>query len=213
MSTFENEKAPSLGELIGAAVFLVGLISGWLYATGWTYAYHYFDRLGIPLLMVDIPKESYPLYGGVVVRDFPIWAVAIGGAALLVVTSWRWVGAKLGWLTVPLSLLAVSALFWLGHRMGVAAAHQQYVLQRESDYRAYPRVQVWPKEQAKLPDGSPAASIDLTNGCYRLVLHNQNRLFLLRPVKDAPAADLPLLILPWEQIERIRVLPDHTSCE
>src|SRR5262249_33658698 len=55
--------------------------------------------------------------------------------------------------------------------------------------------------------------VDLTNGCYRLLLHNQNRLFLLRPLKGAPAADLPLLILPWDQIEQIRVLPDHTSCE
>ena len=213
MSAPEKEKPPSLGELVGAAAFLVGLISAWLYATGWTYAYHYFDRFGIPLLMVDIPKENYPVYGGVVVREFPIWGLAIGVAALLVVTSWRWLGAKVGRFTVPLSLLAVSAVFWLGHYAGVAAAHQQYALQRESDYRAYPRVQVWPKEQAKLPDGSPIASVDLTNGCYRLLLHNQNRLFLLRPLKGAPAADLPLLILPWDQIEQIRVLPDHTSCE
>ena len=81
------------------------------------------------------------------------------------------------------------------------------------DYRAYPRVQVWPKDKTKLPDGSPQTSADLTNGCYRLLLHNQNRLFLLRPLKGAPAADLPLLILPWDQIEQIRVLPDHTNCE
>jgi hypothetical protein len=38
------------------------------------------------------------------------------------------------------------------------------------------------------------------------------RLFLLRPVKGAPAANLPLLTLPWDQLEAIRVLPDHTGC-
>jgi hypothetical protein len=28
-----------------------------------------------------------------------------------------------------------------------------------------------------------------------------------------PAADLPVLISPWDQIEFVRVLPDYTSCE
>jgi MFS family permease len=213
MSAPQKEKPPSLSELVGVAAFLVGLISAWLYATGWTYAYHYFDRFGIPLLMVDIPKENYLVYGGVVARQFPTWGLAIGVAALLMVTSWRWFGARIGHLTVPFALLAMLAVFWLGHQAGVVGAHEQYVLQRETDYRAYPRVQVWPKEKAKLPDGSPAASADLTNGCYRLVLHNQNRLFLLRPFKGAPASDLPLLIFPWDQIEQVRVLPEHTSCE
>ena len=213
MNTSQKAKPPSLGDLIGAAAFMVGLISAWLYATGWTYAYHYFDRFGIPLLMVDIPKENYLVYGGVVVRQFPIWGLAIGLATLMVVTSWRWLGAKVGRLVVPLSLLAVLAVFWLGHQAGVVAAHRQYALQRETDYSAYPRVQVWPKEDAKPTEGSPLASPDLTKGCYRLFLHNQERLFLLRPLKGAAAADLPLLISPWDQIELIRVLPDHTSCE
>ncbi len=213
MTASEKERPPSIGDLVGAAGFLVGLISAWLYATGWTYAYHYFDRFGIPLLMVDVPKENYFVYGSIVVRQFPIWALVVGLAALVVITSWRWLAAKAGHLSVLLALLAVLAVFWLGHLAGVAAAHQQYALQRETDYRAYPRVQVWAKEKTKLPDGSPQASADLSNGCYRLLLHNQNRLFLLRPLKGAPAADLPILILPWDQIEQIRVMPDHTSCE
>jgi len=75
------------------------------------------------------------------------------------------------------------------------------------------RIEVWPKESSKALDSSPRGSGDLTNGCYRLLLHNQNRLFLLRPLKGAPAADLPVLISPWDQIEMIRVLPDYTSCQ
>jgi hypothetical protein len=104
------------------------------------------------------------------------------------------------------------AVFWIVHQAAVAAADEQYIEQRESDYGAFPRVQVWLKETGKSPDGSPRASADLANGCYRLLLHNQNRLFLLRPLKGAPAADLPVLISPWDQIEMIRVLPDYTSC-
>lgn len=117
-----------------------------------------------------------------------------------------------GGLALPLGVLAVLLLFWLGHAAGLAAAHGEYVRQRENDYGSYPRVQVWPSEDAKAPAGSPFASDDLTQGCYRLLLHNKDRLFLMRPFKDAAAADLPMLILPWDQIAIIRVLPDYTSC-
>src|SRR5204863_278424 len=161
MNGSQEAKPPSLGEFIGAAAFLLGLISAWLYAAGWAYAYHYFDRFGIPLLMVDIPKENYPIYGGVVVRQFPIWALAIAVPALVLVGAWRWLGAKVGRLTVPLSLLAVAAVFWLGHQAGVAAAQRIYVQQRDTDYSGYPRVQVWPKEKAKPRDGSVEAATDL----------------------------------------------------
>jgi hypothetical protein len=96
---------------------------------------------------------------------------------------------------------------------GVAAAHQQYSEQRQSDYSAYPRVQVWPKEDAKPSAGSPLASGDLIKGCYRLLLHNQDRLFLVRPFKGITAANLPVLIMPWDQVGLIRVLAEYTSCE
>jgi hypothetical protein len=71
---------------------------------------------------------------------------------------------------------------------------------------------VWPKEGAKSPDGSSWGSADLTNGCYRLVLYNKDRLFLLRPIAGAAAAELPILITSWDQVGLMRVLPDYTSC-
>ena len=213
MNAAHQEKTPSLGEVTGAAAFAAGLISAWLYVAGWTYAYHYFDRFGIPLLMVDIPKENYFVYGGIVVRQFPVWELTIVGIILAAIALGLWLRLDAGRLTIPLSVLALLAVFWLGHRAAVAAAHKQYIQQRESDYAAFPRVQVWPKETSKPPDGSPPSSADLTSGCYRLLLHNQNRLFLLRPLKGAPAAGLPVLISPWDQIELIRVLPEYTSCK
>ena len=158
--------------------------------------HHYFDRFGIPLLMIDIPKENYLVYGGIVVRQFPLWGLGLGLALLVAVSFWRKIGAMLGPLALPLGLLAVAALFWLSHAAGVAAAHQLYSEQRRTDYSAYPRVQVWPKQETNPPAGSPVASDDLTKGCYRLLLHNQDRLFLVRPFKGAAAADLPMLIIP-----------------
>jgi hypothetical protein len=35
----------------------------------------------------------------------------------------------------------------------------------------------------------------------------------MRPFNGATAADLPVLIIPWDQVELIRVLPEYTNCE
>jgi hypothetical protein len=59
-------KEPSLSEVTGAVALALGLIFAWLCSAGWTYAYDDFDRFGVPLLMVEIPKEYYFVYGGVV---------------------------------------------------------------------------------------------------------------------------------------------------
>jgi hypothetical protein len=193
MNAAQKAKSPSLGEMAAAAAFVVGLVTAWLYLAGWTYAYHYFDRFGIPLLMVDIPKENYFVYGGIVLLQFPIWGLLIVVVLLAGIVLWRWPRLDAGRLKVPLSLVALLAVFLLGHRAAVVT-HEQFVQQRESDYSAYPRVQLWPKESTKSPDGSPWASADLTNGCYRLVLHNKDRLFLLRPIAGAAAAELPILV-------------------
>ncbi len=217
MSASETESqtsnAPSLGDLAGTAAFIVALISAWLYATGWTYAYHYFDRFGIPLLMVDIPKEHYFVYGGVVAGMFPIWAGVIGGAVIGLVLAWRWFAGKLGRPILALGLAAILAIFWLGHEGAVDAAHTQYSIQRTTDYSAYPRVKVWTKQDTKLSKDSPLSSDNLTRGCYRLLLHSRDRLFLLRPLRGAAAAELPILVVPWDRMETIRIMPDYTSCE
>jgi hypothetical protein len=119
-----------------------------------------------------------------------------------------------GRLALPLGLLAVLALFWLGHAAGIAVALEQYRVQRESDYSAYPRVQLWPKKNdSAAPATGPLTSDALTSGCYRLLLHNKERVFLTRPFQGAGAADLPVLILPWDQVGAIRVLPEYTSCK
>lgn len=49
----------SLSDVVSAAGLALGLVSAWLYAAGWTYAYVYFDRFRIPLLMLDIPFEHF----------------------------------------------------------------------------------------------------------------------------------------------------------
>jgi hypothetical protein len=200
----DAKRQPSLGELIGVATFLIGLVSAWLYVTGWTYAYHYFDRFGIPLLMVDIPKEMYFVYGGIVLRQFLFIVLASGAVGLLFLVLRRKIGAKWhrsgNWpkaATGLVALLALAALFWTGRYAAVVV---------------YRRVQVLLKQDSAPQTASPDSSGDLARGCYRLLLHNNDRLFLLRSFKGAPAADLPVLILPWDRIALTRVLPDYSSC-
>jgi hypothetical protein len=171
-SAAQGAKPPSLGNLGASAVFVVGLVSTWMYATGWAYAYHYLDRFGVPLLMVDIPKEHYFVYGWVVLRYFAVSALLIAGVGVLLFATWHWTGVRLGRWALLLGVLAVLVLFWLGHVAGVTAAHEQYRVQRENDYSAYPRVQVWLREDAEsLARFSPVLDA-LASSCYRLLLHN-----------------------------------------
>jgi hypothetical protein len=209
----QKAEAPTLAEVTGAGALSVGVASAWLYATGWTYAYHYFDHFGVPLLMVEVPKENYFVYGGIVVRQFLIWELVVGMIAVGLIAFWRWLRVDIGWLKLALGAVLVLASFWVGHHAAVAAAQHDYIRQREGDYSTFPRVQIWLKERTASPDGAPRASADLTSGCYRLFLHNQNRLFLLRSFRGAPAANLPVLVSPWDQISFIRVLPEYTGCE
>ena len=58
---------PTLGDVVSAAALVLGLITAWLYVTGWTYAYHYFDAFRIPMSMADLPREHLFFCGGLVV--------------------------------------------------------------------------------------------------------------------------------------------------
>lgn len=93
-----------------------------------------------------------------------------------------------------------------------SAPRAQFQRQRESDYEAYPRVQVWRTAEAARNPNNALSAEDLAKGCYRLLLHNQDRLFLFRPFQGAPVADLATVVLPWREIASINVLPEYTSC-
>jgi hypothetical protein len=203
---------PSLGEVTFAVTVALGLISWWLYLTGWTYLFVYYERFRIALTTLDIPREHFFLYGGFVGLQFPLWILAFAAAVAAAIAVWIRLGVTAGWLTLPFSAIILLAAFWLGHQAGYAAAYQRFNSERDLDYSGYDRVQVWGKDTASLPDDSPWASPDLNRGCFRLILHNRDRLFLVRPVKGFPAADLPLVVLPWDQVRAISVMPDNTSC-
>ena len=78
-----GQGAPSLGDVVSAAAFIVGLASAWLYMAGWIYAYEYFDTFCIPMLLAQIPREHLFVYGALTVWKNPGVAIAVAGLAAL----------------------------------------------------------------------------------------------------------------------------------
>jgi hypothetical protein len=58
----DRDRRPTLGDVVSAAALVLGLITAWLYVTGWTYAYRYFDAFRIPMLMAEQPREHLFVY-------------------------------------------------------------------------------------------------------------------------------------------------------
>jgi hypothetical protein len=205
----EREK-PSFGDIVSAAGLAVGLITAWLYTAGWTYAYVYFDRFRIPLLMLDISSEHFFVYGGLVVQK-NIW-IALAFAVVLIALLWataRW-SARLGRFAVTtIVVLIIVAAFVLARSAGSSAALADFAGQRRTDYAAYPRVRVtW--EGSESAAGAFAADIAKTD-CGRLLAASKDRLFLIRPVLGASNLDLDTFVVSAEKAV-VRIGADYTSC-
>ena len=210
MST--SQAGPSLGDVVSGAALGVGLLTAWLYVAGWTYVYYYFDRFGIPLLMTDLPREHFFVYGGLTVwKNLVVAAVVAVLAAILTAFAVRHrqrIGR--GWL-VGLSFVAFVALSALARQAGIHTAYEDYATQRGADYRAYPRIIV---EHAGSGTADPATkALDIAaSGCARLILFNKERLFLIRPRRDAPALELHTHVIPWKEVTSLTITDSYTSC-
>src|SRR6516225_5425299 len=89
----DDGSKPSLGDVVSVAGLIIALLTAWLYVAGWTYAYDYFTRFRVPLLMIDLPFEHYLVYGGSVPIYFPKFSVLC--AALFTAVLWgthKWSG-------------------------------------------------------------------------------------------------------------------------
>ncbi len=206
---------PSLGDVISCVALVVGLITAWLYVAGWTHAYYYFDRFRIPMLMLDLPREHLFVYGGLTVWKNSLAAVLITAVAIALV----WLSVKfrrvLGRAVLAgVAVFGIVALFGLARLAGIETARNEFVEQRLSDYRAYPRVELTLTD-ALTQESPPAgdASKVARSGCARLLLFSDDRVFFIRPIKDAPAAELHAFVLPWSAVKDMRIRHEYWSCE
>ncbi len=207
----QNE-ALSLGDIISSVGAALGLIAAWLYVAGWTYAYAYFDRFRIPLLLVDIPFQHMLVYGGLVVLK-NLWSSVLI-AALVIVGLWslaRWF-RQLGRFFVNTTIVVgILGGFALAHAGGIRTANDDFQAERGSDYVAYPRLRLMlKKDTAETP--SEAFRDTAMTDCNRLLAATKDRLFLIRPSRDAPGADIDTYVVPAEQVLAMRITGNYVSC-
>jgi hypothetical protein len=204
-----ESKAPSLGEVVGAAAFLVSLITAWLYAAGWSYAYAYFDQFRIPLILADLPREHLFVYGGLTLWKNPLAAGATAAVISAIAVLCIRFRAEMGrsWLAAVV-VGTVIALFCAAHFAGVRTALADAGAQRTNDFSAYPRVLIEFPEDAETSDGRTTAS----GGCGRLVLATGERMFLVAPRRDMPALELNTVVVPWDGVASVTISGQYSSC-
>jgi hypothetical protein len=210
----DAKAGPSLGDIVAGAGFAAGLIAAWLYVAGWTYAYYYFDRFRIPLLLVDLPREHLFVYGGLTLSKNPVWAIVGVAAAAGLIVGAVMLRHPLGrlWLS-GLTVIAIIVLFALARWAGMRTAEADFIEQRAHDYDAYPRVLVTLTNDAPPAEGEDQSLAITTSGCARLLLFNDERLFLIRPIKNAPGVGLHTFVLPWSDVAALRITDQYTSCD
>jgi hypothetical protein len=198
---------PSLGDVVSVASLVIGLLTALIYAAGWTYAYDYFARFRIPLLMIDLPFEHYLVYGGSVPTYFP--GTTAFFAVLLLVALWgiqRW-SRHLGRLGAATALIGLVILaFGLARWGGSAAARSEFRMQQSSDYASYPRVRLTIGDKSDLGD-------ILGRDCGRLVASSRERIFLVRPVRDAPGLSLDTIVISVKEADAFMITAEYTSCK
>lgn len=203
--------SPAPGDVIKTASFVLGPLTAWLYLTGWSYAYAYFDHLRIPLLMVDLPTQHVFVYGGLVVWKNWLWTLLVFVSFAATLWACYRFSSTLGLVGLTgITVVVVLALFILGRVSGASTAWDDFQIQRDHDYRAYPRVRLSLAKNAPSLDSQVVADL-VASDCGRLVLHNQKRLFLIRPVRDA-SLDLDTFVLPWSEVAALRITSTYASC-
>lgn len=207
----ERDDPPSLGDIVSAAGLTVALVTAWLYVAGWTYAYAYFQNFHIPLLMLDIPVEHMLSYGGLVVIKTPWSAVVILLLVLAALLALMRFAARLGRFgTSALLVGLVLLLFGLAHLGGRGVAGADVAWIRGTDYAAYPRVRLsW--TGTDIPPATVVSEI-LKTDCGRLLAVSKERLFVIRPVRDAPQLDLHTIVVASAKVQAMLVHADDRSC-
>ncbi len=166
----------------------MALITALVYATGWTYAYHYFGHFELGLLMLEIPYQYFFMYGFWVFKDW-WWLLALLYAFVAVLIPalmfrLRWLGLERPWLLKQAQVLIVLLAFLLAWWMAAASADRFFHEQQREGFTAYPHVRVWPKKP--LPENSRLRKVyeALPEGGYRLLLQNRGKLFLFKTPRD-----------------------------
>lgn len=205
------------GEKAAWAAVIVTAGAAALYGVGWVYATHWFELFGLGAVGLDIPKETFFIWGAqaFMARLIPVLMVCIAAAAA--VALWRlWLRSRvpaagapylpyLGWgVGAPLTFYL---LLWALHVLAISVAAQDVAAERQSGFDTRPRVTV---QFAANPP--PAGADKLNEGCHRLLLRAKDALLLVRPRLDEPDLTLETTIIPTAQIALWKATPTPGPC-
>ena len=129
-----------IGDVVSSVGAALGLIAAWLYVVGWAYAYAYFDRFRIPLLLVDIPFQHMLVHGGLILLKNLRLSMLI--TMLFIAALWGLSRRSLQLGRILVSTIIVVGMFGLAHAGGIGTAIDDFRAERDSDYEAYPRLRL-----------------------------------------------------------------------
>jgi hypothetical protein len=227
----KDDKEISIKKLLLDISLIILYIASLIYTVGYGFVYTYFDRFNIGLLSLEIPKEHYFIYSAFAIKKEIGYSVFLYSLFFGLVAFIFWF-LKSNCMKdinrsvvkgVLLFILPVVVLFsFIGsYKIGGNAGKAEFDKQTASDFEAYPVVKVWIKEDKKDDNSKNANSkadnvtsnknTDYADGCYRLLLHNKSNIFVFKSYSGAKGA-LPVHVLDFGNIEKMKILPEHASC-
>jgi hypothetical protein len=187
-----------------------------LYTAGWSFAYHYFGHFNVGLSALELPKEDYFIYSYWVISDHK-GKLFFGTISLLVITcgcaymirqciKMSSIRIYLYCIALPIVILSV---FAVSYRLGTATALHRFIAQREAYYPDYHNIEIFQTSGAT----PKQLTQSLTSGCYRQLIQNKDKVFIFKPIKSVPQADVSTLVIPISQVHSMRLLPIHKRCD
>lgn len=185
---------------------------GFVFFTGWAYAYHYFAHFSVGLAALHLPAVAF--FGFAFWAFQSVWWLllpyALGALALAAVepllrAGWRRLRARRPGSLAQLAFVLVLAAFLLAWWVAGLGAGRFFERQRAGQFRDLPRARVWPGA-APEDEALRALYAELPTGIYRVLSEDRDRLFLFKPPAGA-ASELAVIELPWREVRAVQVLP------
>lgn len=198
--------------LVFELVTLCAVVIGFVFFTGWAYAYHYFAHFKVGLMALQLPAVTYLGFSFWVLQSV-LWLLipyALGALVLALheprLATWlRQIRMERPWSVWQLILGVTLTAFLLSWWVTSISAKRFFQVQQANHFSDRPLVSVWPVAPPT-DEAAQALYKDLASGNYRLLLEDRDRLFLFRPTATGYSFQGPVIELPWKEIRLVQVL-------
>ena len=170
---------------------VTGFLMVLFYATGWSYAYHYFRQFHTGVANLSLKTEYVFMCGFWAIREnilvFLIiilaiflfyWIYLFAASAKSAGRFLRAIRNVVLFLIIPLVIFVLFLSFYNLGKTGAAAVYAKEAL---GDFGSYNSVRIDFKPEARPLFADMTA--DMERGCYRLLLETKDRIYVFRPVK------------------------------